>query len=728
MATPSAKPGTTPTYLTPSPHPSSAPLARSLAHKSPSTRTPTASGPGHTQGITSSSHQYSTPLAVSSNVDDPVNFTSPSALLALGGFTGISPSPAIHDGLVGAGMNDSDIHNLEMSLKLSGGRDSDVEQRHRIEEVVAILRTRVAGYGVSREGVERLSQLEGFESIWQNNDINIAGNFVDLEIEFHAGYDVVKNVSLRYATPNYDEGERREEATEVLKRNLVQDIQDADTGNWRSLKGFHTNLQWLASLDKLSQEVNCFEALEGLEESFRRVWEEEKRNPNLAMIMSIFVMAPLAVLECTKPKALDTKQQDLSSDGMAIDGEETARDREVEEQERMWTVMIECEEGYPSLRISKEWIGSEVFTSGEQSELSPAVEAAEFVNWLEPPPTMRLSHGNHPDPMAVDSSMLESTTPNRRFVAKLQPALDVPILVASDIYRHLGMQLPQEFKLVPYDESLVSESNLTSQLGRKKCRTSVHGLDSTGQPFTKNHNYTFQAFESVPGRKIYDLPFSHPRQLTDIIPILRQYAMLASLIRKVFSISVQDKDKSESPKEPLALFAEYEDDQDIITLGNDDSDEEKLDILLETGFSDEVSLFSGEGKSHLNNKINKYRIHLEDVKVDVTLRTQLGQAPTLMLLITDPGEQMHGNKTSRRPAQFSLCFEVGPNGRISALESTGLIQKTKDDGDTDMQGTDVNVTLQELHQKISEKLETSQDLGILVEWVLRWLRQRAGSG
>jgi hypothetical protein len=34
-----------------------------------------------------SSHQYATPLAATSGVDDTVNFSSPSALLALGGYT-----------------------------------------------------------------------------------------------------------------------------------------------------------------------------------------------------------------------------------------------------------------------------------------------------------------------------------------------------------------------------------------------------------------------------------------------------------------------------------------------------------------------------------------------------------------------------------------------------------------------------------------------------------------
>lgn len=474
-------------------------------------------------------------------VDDPVNFSSPSALLALGGYAGISPSPAVHDGLVGSGMNENDIQNLNMQgLKLGMARDSDAEMRRRIEEVVQSFRTRVAGRGVSRESIERLSRLEGFESIWQDNDINIAGNFVDLEIEFHPRLDVVKNVSLRYATPDYQEGEVREEATAVLRRNLIQAPQDGESGNWRSLQGFYENLKWLAKLDKLSQEVNCFEALEGLEESFKRIWIEEGKSgkhggdyehlctgaigrPSMHKGTRIGLGLEYWVAQA---KALDAKKQKLSPDAMAIDRPQNQGADEIDDQNKTWQVMVECEEGYPSLRISKEWVANEVFTTGEKSESSPETGAVETLNWLDPPQTTRLSHGNHPDPMALDSSMLESSPPNRRFVAKLEPALDVPILAAVEIYRQLGMQLPQEYRMVTYEDLLLSNgppstrsTKSSPRVDGRKRRMSVQTFDSTGAPSTKHHNYAFVVFESVAGRTIRDLPFSHPRQLAEILPV-----------------------------------------------------------------------------------------------------------------------------------------------------------------------------------------------------------------
>ncbi|CAG8906134.1 unnamed protein product [Penicillium egyptiacum] len=757
MATPSAKPGATPTHLS-SPHPSSAPLSRSLAYKSPSMRTPTGSGPAHAHHTSISSHQYATPLAVTSGVDDTVNFSSPSALLALGGYTGISPSPAVHDGLVGASMNESDIQNLGMQgIKLGVARDNDEEQRHRVEEVVQLLRARVSGRGVSRESVERLSRLEGFESIWQEDNLNIAGNFVDLEINFYAGQDAVKDVSLRYATPEYTEGVRREEATAVLKRTLAQSPEDAECGKWRSLQEFHENLQWLAKLDKLSQEVNCFEALENLEENFRRIWVEESKNgkhggeyqhlcagvlgrPTMHKGSRIGLGLEYWVEQA---KVLDAKQSLPSSDAMEIDPQHDEGSKgELDDQGRSWTVMIECEEGYPSLRISKEWVGNQVFTAGESTELLPSNGAAGSVNWLDPPQTTRLTHGNH-DPMALDSSMLESSPPNRRFVGKLEPALDVPILAASEIYRQLGMQLPQEFKMITYDALLVSESSsLTSpvsspRIGRRKRRMSVHAFDSKGKQYTKQHTYTFQSFESITGCTIRDLPFSHPRQLADILP----YAVLANLIRKTFHLSPKDQGKAAEslnatpqktrspPVQTQDLFAGHD---GPIILNNDDPNEERLNLLLGLSSSDDSKNDSGIGvSSPSSGGKSPNQLSVDDVKVDVTLRIQLGQAPALMLLITDHrdyNESPESAQSIQTPRQIAICFEVGLNGQISVVDTAGLVDGEKG-GDTEMQGMDnLDSGLEDVRNKIARVLEISQDLGILVEWVLRWMQQRAGNG
>lgn len=534
-------------------------MARATSHKSPSARTPSVSGHGlgvHQQPSVPF-HQYSTPLtAVAAGIDDPVTFSSPSALLALGGYSGISPSPAAHDALVASGMNDHDIHALGMQgLKLGSARDNDEERRRHIEDVVQLLRTRVAGRGVCREGIERLGQLEGFESIWQEDNLSIAGNFVDLEIEFHPGKNSVKDVSLKYATPEATGGERREEATAVLRRDLIQSPDEIERGDWKPLEGFFESLRWLAKLDRLSQEANCFEAIEGLYEGLRRVWDEESKLPKLSGVYEhlcngwvgrpclhrgrIGVSLDYWV---NQAKVLDTKQKRISHDAMVLDHP----DDEFEyNQHEMWSVMVECEEGYPSLRVSKDWVNSDVLVAANTDESSVSNESTSpeipMVNWADPPATMT-ENQNNPDAMALDSGILGSSTPNRRFVAKVEPPIDVPILAASDIYRYLDIQLPHEFKIVTYDGLLVpgwSPGSPADTMGfgtddslqpdRRKRQMSVQAYDFDGKVCRKQHNYSFQTFESVAGRTIRDLPFSHPRQLADILPVTFPFHMIYDL-------------------------------------------------------------------------------------------------------------------------------------------------------------------------------------------------------
>lgn len=212
--------------------------------------------------------------------------------------------------------------------------------------------------------------------------------------------------------------------------------------------------------------------------------------------------------------------------------------------------------------------------------------------------------------------------------------------------------------------------------------------------------------------------------------VFRQYAFIANLFRKTFPVPKDTIDKREASKssdvpesgsQELGIFTCKE---EIITLSNEDPNEDNLNFLLNTGFpgpQDDASPFS-KGSPSSN------QMHLHDVKVDVTLRPHLEKPPALMLLITDPGQR--AKQSGDTPVRVSIWFEIGLNGHVTVVETSGLIEASGEkQGDTEMQGTDETASkLQDLQKRIARVLETSQDLGILVEWVLRWLRQRDGSG
>lgn len=172
------------------------------------------------------------------------------------------------------------------------------------------------------------------------------------------------------------------------------------------------------------------------------------------------------------------------------------------------------------------------------------------------------------------------------------------------------------------------------------------------------------------------------------------------------------------PADPFADLLSQKD--GLIILSNDDPNQDRLDFLLGDGFDSPADPATND--AHFGDFANK------GIMVDITLRTQLGQAPAVMLFITDPSRAT--GLTEHDPL-ISICFEVGLNGRISVVDSSGLVQDKKDDhsGDSEMHGEDDSGSqLQDIHKKIARVLEISQDIGILVEWVLRWQQQRAGSG
>src|SRR5699024_8493899 len=131
--------------------------------------------------------------------------------------------------------------------------------------------------------------------------------------------------------------------------------------------------------------------------------------------------------------------------------------------------------------------------------------------------------------------------------------------------------------------------------------------------------------------------------------ILRQYASLANMIHRIFDRSPDTDDSKQDPSTESSQQPMKPEEKDAITiLSNQNPNEQKLDALLKGFTLNERTSTSGS---------NLEGISQDDVKVDITLRTQLGQAPVLMLLITtnDSNPATENNQLSR----ISISFEVG---------------------------------------------------------------------
>lgn len=725
---------------------------------------------------------------------------------------------------IGMGLSMSDAMGMGMGMPLdlpmhslpgATAKDTEAEKRRNMSEVLSMLRSRVAGRGVCREAVERLGTLEGFECMWQENNLSIAGNSVDLEIEFGRGgtdADVVKDVTLRYATQDMAEGEKREAASAVLKRVLTFDNDDDDdggddhgdaeervaAGEWKPVDAFHANLTRLARMDGLCREVNCFEAVEGVHESLQKVWDSTGRgtDPKLELkpdtdtdtdtkkptsgpesrfwerlCRSSSVGCPtmhrgenvgLAIhywadqrrlLDAQRTSLEEVLQAELSPPSASL----SPKRSKGSSRRQVYNAVIECEAGYPSLRISKGWVGdptvlptqdensnennnendinitsndnnnnNNVNSNNNDNEGNNGGEDTNGkvgrtrTNWLEPGPTLVST-----DPL------LPSSPPNVRFVARLEPAIHVPIVVAAEVYRLVGIAMQQETRppaaydalVVPverrpsrtwkgdgeggYQEQEQEQENQEQE--HQEEEEHVRTVPIFGQTegaedevTRKKHVYSFHALEHVPGYTVRELPFSHPRQIEEVIPLLRQYALLGKLLG-VFQLATKS-DKGTKGKNEDADEEDRESDDEGYTqeghhrMDNVDAAETRLDSLL----------------SSTDQRDD------ETKRISISLRTPVSSPPTLLVVF--PLAVSSSSSPSSRTA--SVTVEVLADGRLQVPCTRGIVEVEVESSSGPADTPTRAAEEKKLCGLLGRVLETCEDLGLLVESACKYAVRR----
>src|SRR2546423_6184480 len=367
------------------PTPSPRPMGRPFSHKSPAIKTP-ASLHGHSHNMSTSSHPSSTPLPAPASGEDALAFNSPAAaLIASIGSQGLTPLPNGQDGL-GITAKEQVMSTKEGSV--GGKRNVEEERLLNVHEVQRLLKTRLAGRAICREGVQRIAQLSSLTFAWlDDNNLSIAGNCVDLEIVFDdAQRDSVNDVVLKINTSGVEE--HKKDASAVLRQDLALSDFNTSAAPWKSLEAFSANLGRLAHLDQLSNGLNCFEALDGLYYSFQRIWEEEKKRLQNKHILSRICEGTLGRPMMHRKRKLglsldywvenrrmkERRSKPLGHDAMDIDEADSELDQD-EQSSPIWLARVGCDKGYPAIRISKDWLGQEVFAANDADKDNYGPEA-----------------------------------------------------------------------------------------------------------------------------------------------------------------------------------------------------------------------------------------------------------------------------------------------------------------------------------------------------------------
>ncbi|KAI9055831.1 hypothetical protein LZ554_000770 [Drepanopeziza brunnea f. sp. 'monogermtubi'] len=455
-----------------------------------------------------------------------VGYDSPSAAMALGGV------PGLELGLEGLGVPG-----------MGGGMANDDERKRKMGQLIDTLQTSKGR--LSENGVERLARRMGLDPIFDIEDTTvprtliIAGKALSLDIEFD--HDVVKKVILAFPEALDMVTRHTGKAEAILLKDLQ--FQAHESPLTKKLDRFAANLEILAASDKLSviPGLNCHEAIAGIYESVERLhlWEVDrlKETQEMAERSDAYVVKTAM---CTKSGKPVIHARDRL--GLSLEYWQERRRLASDKPEKTWSLVIQCapisDLVYTPLRVSQHWISDDIQkadATAEDRALEP--DNGPVLDWQEPestllPPT---------DPPKADGMEgLEGLTgqkyPEVMFVAKFDPPLVVPYTLASQIYA--STVYPMVYYGSPHFDALLFpldahdiEHDGMRIIPRER---TVTAYSKEGVKLESKQTHELWIEKADFGYTLTELPFSHPKQLVEMLPALRQYAFLSTVLNNSF--------------------------------------------------------------------------------------------------------------------------------------------------------------------------------------------------
>ncbi|KAL5321674.1 hypothetical protein ACEPPN_009634 [Leptodophora sp. 'Broadleaf-Isolate-01'] len=488
-----------------------------------------------------------------------VGYDSPSAAMALA-------VPGLELGLEGlpGGMG-TPVGGVSLG-HLSGARADEDERRRRLGQVMDILK--VSKGRLSGEGVERLGLRLGFECLWDSTPpgaprlLIIAGKALALDITFDR--NIVQKVALSFPESPEIVTRHTNKAEEILLRDMQ--FQAHESPLTKKLDRFAANLEILATLDKFSviPGLNCHEAIAGLYESVERLhlWEVErlKETQEMAEKDDAYVIKTAMCTKSGKP-IMHTRDRL----GMSLDYWQEKRRLSSKKDEKTWSLLVDCAPvlglDFTPIRVSENWISVDIQKANATVEdilLEP--DNGPVLDWLDPVNTL-LPSTDPPKADAMDG--VEGATgqkfPEVMFVVKFDPPLVVPYMLATQIYNSTSAPI-DHFVTTTFDELMFPrrpEDDVHNDGRRITRESTVSVYSKDGERSTVVHRSDLWIDKPDYGRKLTELPFSHPRQLVQMLPALRQYAFLSTLLNKSFGSSSHPPSKPPQKKEIQSKRSEF---------------------------------------------------------------------------------------------------------------------------------------------------------------------------
>ncbi|KAI4139508.1 MAG: hypothetical protein L6R39_006255 [Caloplaca ligustica] len=383
------------------------------------------------------------------------------------------------------------------------------------------------------------------------------------------------------------------------------------------------------------------------------------------------------------------------SDEMDMDVDSSAETPAVEETPITWSATMDCEPSsadlYPSIRISSNWVTEATTTTAQQQEQDPFTTTLNTndhtqYTWQDPPPSFLSSSdpSSAPDAMNLDTDtnvLLQHhpKTPDVRFVARFHPPVLVPLQTALNIYESVGAPLPQELiQPTTYDSLLLPHTDGTPSAPstERAAERDIFVPSGDGGGRSRRHIYTLFTDPQAYARNVEDVPFSHPRQIVALLPVLRQWVMVSCLLRRCLV-----------PSSKTADLANREANADDDDSADDDDDKDSANFTAEA----ELTRF-------LNPLSSSSSVGTKAKAIDISLSIS-GPAPRIRLTFERKGDIC------------SVGFTVGAN---AGIEDVDVVFAGEGDNEGEEEGGE---QMRRRREKVKEVLELGEDLGVLVEWM-----------
>jgi hypothetical protein len=492
-----------------------------------------------------------------------------------------------------------------------------------------------------------------------------------------------------------------------------------------TLERFAGNLEKLLTLDKLSAPsnggVSCYNAIAGVYTSLRKLFEHEKKmalavleantphrshkaerevlckksgrprlNGGSCLGLSLeYWMDRRYLVSTKKPVQSEKGKEKMDIDSDQIDSYPEDHDTE---KNRMYSLTIECESSpstlYNPIRISNEWISDKIEKPTDVTDANVTIDNILLdkpsIDWQDPKPTYLESSASTDETM--DLSSAPGRLPNIRFVAKFNPPLVVPLAVHMQLYQNVGIEpRAEDFRPTTFvglalrpgelDPGMMGTPESTHEI---RSTRSVLSPSASGTQIDVKRDMCLYLPKIEYSRTLDSLPFSHPKQLIQILPILRQYAFTTTLLRDAFYKAPEKLNVSNPLSPPLTPASEVDENA---------------------------------------------------VRFDVSL-TYTPPAPRLTFIVPHPCSQsasstsisdllsnLLSDATPSTHAPLSITLDIHPNADLVVHEQN-IVEGVGQEVDMEK--------AEEVHGKVkrlSKALDICGDLGVWGEWVRREVRR-----